>query len=85
MQVTRGKAEGQSREAKPTGKAIYLEHHLELCRKGEESTEHGAHGHEHELEEKQSTQIVDSRYGVGLPSLQPEQTCSNLQCTLTSQ
>lgn len=47
----------------------YLEHHLELCREGEEGTQHGPHGHEHELKEQQTPQVVGACHCVGLPRL----------------
>lgn len=58
-------------------KQCYLEHHLELCREGEESTEHCSHGHEHELKEQQASQVVHACHCVGLPCLQPEQPCNH--------
>lgn len=54
------KAKRQRQKAETEGRGVYLEHHLELCREGEEGTQHGTHGHEHQLKEQQASQIVHS-------------------------
>ena len=54
----------------------YLEHHLELGRESEQRSQHGAHGHEHELKEQQTTQVVHTRHSSRLTCLQPEQSCT---------
>ena len=70
----------------PGAKVVqYLEHHLELSRECEERSQHGAHGHEHELEEQQTTQVIHTRHSSRLACLQPEQSCTpdmlSIACT----
>jgi len=61
-----------------TSEVQYLEHHLELSRECKQGSQHGSHGHEHELKEQQASQVVHTRYRGGLPRLQPEQPCTQM-------
>ena len=73
--ATKAKAKAEI-EGKANRQGLYLEHHLKFCREGEEGTEHGSHGHEHQLKEQQASQVVHACHCVSLPRLQPEQPCS---------
>lgn len=71
--IDKVQAKDKKEDHRKRRKEGHLEHHLELRGKREECSQHGAHGHEHELKEQQPSQVVHPGNCAGLPRLQPEQ------------